>query len=70
MQSDDAIEERAIWKLEECGLRAVGSRSTGYQVRDHLGAVVASAPDLAALRRLADERYVQRWTGVRRVEAA
>jgi hypothetical protein len=67
--TDRDDEDRALWRLEECGLRAVGSPSSGYHVLDPFGALVAVAPDLPALRRLADAHFAERWGRVRRVRA-
>jgi hypothetical protein len=68
--ADHDDEDRAIWRLEACGLRAVGSPEVGYHVLDPFGALVAVAPDLPELRRLADAHFAKRWTRVRRVRAA
>jgi hypothetical protein len=61
----DDEEDRALWRLEECGLRAVGSPEAGYHILDPFGGLVAVAPDLPALRRLADVCFAERWTRVR-----
>jgi hypothetical protein len=68
--TDRDEEDRALWRLEECGPRAVGSPEVGYHVLDPFGGLVAVAPDLATLRRLADAHFAERWTRVRRVRAA
>jgi hypothetical protein len=51
--ADRDDEDRALWRLEACDLRAVGSPEVGEHVLDPFGALVAIAPDLLALRRLA-----------------
>jgi hypothetical protein len=68
--TDRDDEDLVIWRLEECGLRAVGSPEVGYHILDPFGGLVAVAPDLPALRRLADAHFAERWTRVRRVRAA
>lgn len=70
MPNDRDEEDRVSWRLEECGLRAVGLPSSDHHVLDPFGALVAVAPDLPALLRLADVRSAERWGRVRRVRAA